>query len=385
MVWTSPERLSGLIGSIYEAGLEPDRWTRVLPQVAAMFDSQQAAFNVLDGKAKTVQFIAAHGLQDSDFALFRAFVAATDAPLWYQTAPAERPSLRSAVSLDSDFSRSSYYNEVIRPSGSFYALLAPVMRGQEHHVDLFIARELGCSDYQTEHLQMMKILVPHIRRAVELSQKLATGRALRSAFSHLRFGVMFVDPHLRVIDMNAAAEALVGRPLGPLGVKSGELLITDARSHAALQRLVTNACYLRDGLIPGVGGDILIRADDNNHADPDIALSVGPLLDPDALGIPFERCAALFIREISLDLPAGFAEQLRAIFDLSPKEASLAAAIASGRTLKLAADDNRIQFSTARSYLEKIFQKTGTRQQSQLVALLKSAQTITRASSRVLD
>ena len=37
------------------------------------------------------------------------------------------------------------------------------------------------------------------------------------------------------------------------------------------------------------------------------------------------------------------------------------------------AEVSDIKFSTARSYLEQIFLKTGTNQQSQLVALLKSA------------
>lgn len=375
MAVVSAERLSGVIGGIYDAALEPDRWIGVLPAIAAMFDSQQVALNVLDGSAKTVQFIAAHGLEDSDFALFRAFAATTEAPIWYQTAPADRPSLRSAISDDRDFSRSPYYNEVIRPSGSFYALLAPVMRSQEHHVDLFVAREMDCDDYSAGHLDTMQALVPHVRRAVELSRKLTSGRALLSAFAHLPFGVMFVDPQLRVIDMNAAAEAAVARSRSPLGVRSGELSITEARSHAQLQRLVIDACRLRDGLTPGVGGDIMIRADRATHAAVDIALSVAPLAS-NALGIPFERCAVIFIREISLDLPAGFVEQMRALFDLSPKEAILAASLASGLSLKQAAEDNHIQISTARSYLEKIFHKTGARQQSQLVAILKSAQTI---------
>jgi DNA-binding CsgD family transcriptional regulator len=69
---------------------------------------------------------------------------------------------------------------------------------------------------------------------------------------------------------------------------------------------------------------------------------------------------------------------LRALFDLSPAEAKLAAALSSGRTLQQAADDAQIRISTARSYLEAVLRKTGTRQQSQLVALLKSAQPLVR-------
>jgi DNA-binding CsgD family transcriptional regulator len=64
---------------------------------------------------------------------------------------------------------------------------------------------------------------------------------------------------------------------------------------------------------------------------------------------------------------------LSGLFDLTPAEAKLAASLASGQALKSAAEVSEIKFSTARSYLEKIFRKTGTRQQSELVALLKSA------------
>jgi hypothetical protein len=42
------------------------------------------------------------------------------------------------------------------------------------------------------------------------------------------------------------------------------------------------------------------------------------------------------------------------------------------RGLKVAAAEAGLQFSTMRTYLNRIFRKTGTNQQSQLVALLKS-------------
>ena len=376
MAVVSSALLSGVIADLYDAALEPGLWTRVLPSIADMFDSQQVAFNVLDGSGRTVPFIAAHGLGADDFELFRAFAATTDAPQWFQTAPADRPSLRSAVSPDREFSRTPYYNEVIRPSGSFYALLGPVGRGGARHIDLIVARDKASQDYDAGHLATMQILTSHLGRAVELSRKLATGRSLLSAFSYLPFGVMFVDPHLRVVGMNAAAETIVMRQ-GPLGVKSGMLSISDAGNHAALQHLVLDACHVRDGVVRGVGGDLLIRSK-RQGIDADFAVSVGPLIDPRHELSFTEPHAAVFIREISLELPADFKDQMRAFFDLTPKEAVLAASLASGMTLKEAAADAHIRINTARSYLDSIFLKTGTHQQSQLVALLKSAQPLTR-------
>jgi DNA-binding CsgD family transcriptional regulator len=67
---------------------------------------------------------------------------------------------------------------------------------------------------------------------------------------------------------------------------------------------------------------------------------------------------------------------LSGLFDLSPSESRLAVSLADGTPLKTAAAANDIKLTTARAYLEQIFRKTGTNKQSQLVALLKSANVV---------
>jgi DNA-binding NarL/FixJ family response regulator len=69
---------------------------------------------------------------------------------------------------------------------------------------------------------------------------------------------------------------------------------------------------------------------------------------------------------------------LTGLFDLTPAEVRLATALAKGLNLKMAAAEAGLQFSTVRTYLNRIFRKTGTNQQSQLVALLKSAHPLRR-------
>jgi DNA-binding CsgD family transcriptional regulator len=64
---------------------------------------------------------------------------------------------------------------------------------------------------------------------------------------------------------------------------------------------------------------------------------------------------------------------LTGLFDLTLAEVKLATALAKGLSLKMAANEAGLQLSTVRTYLNRIFRKTGTNQQSQLVALLKSA------------
>ncbi|MCA6120326.1 hypothetical protein J6500_00180 [Bradyrhizobium sp. WSM 1704] len=69
---------------------------------------------------------------------------------------------------------------------------------------------------------------------------------------------------------------------------------------------------------------------------------------------------------------------LTALFDLTRAEVQLATALAQGLNLKDAAAEAGLKFSTVRTYLNRIFRKTGTNQQSQLVALLKSAHSFQR-------
>lgn len=65
---------------------------------------------------------------------------------------------------------------------------------------------------------------------------------------------------------------------------------------------------------------------------------------------------------------------LIALFDLTIAEARLASALAAGLSLREAAAQCGLQFGSARTYLERVFRKTGTHGQGQLIAMLKSAQ-----------
>jgi DNA-binding CsgD family transcriptional regulator len=68
--------------------------------------------------------------------------------------------------------------------------------------------------------------------------------------------------------------------------------------------------------------------------------------------------------------PASFKERLRMAFSLTESEAQLAALLANGEELREAARKLQITYGTARTRLAQIFQKTDTRRQAELVALL---------------
>jgi DNA-binding CsgD family transcriptional regulator len=66
-------------------------------------------------------------------------------------------------------------------------------------------------------------------------------------------------------------------------------------------------------------------------------------------------------------------EQLRRLFGLTNAEAALAAEILKGDGRRAAAQRCGITDGTAKTHLEHIFEKTGTRRQAELIRLLLSA------------
>lgn len=67
---------------------------------------------------------------------------------------------------------------------------------------------------------------------------------------------------------------------------------------------------------------------------------------------------------------AGTPDRLGALLGLSPVESRLAAALARGESLNEASATAGVRISSARTYMKRIFEKTGTRRQAQLVGLI---------------
>jgi DNA-binding CsgD family transcriptional regulator len=71
-------------------------------------------------------------------------------------------------------------------------------------------------------------------------------------------------------------------------------------------------------------------------------------------------------------------DSLRRAFDLTYREAHVAIAVAQGNGLQAAADAMGVALTTARSQLQQVFAKTGTRQQAELAALVNRTLTVLR-------
>ena len=222
-------------------------------------------------------------------------------------------------------------------------------------------------------IELMARIAPHMARAARISRDLRISRMI-SGPPGLSAGIVVLNRRMRLVAANAAADAMLSLPGSPLDLRSGTMRARDAAVAGQLARLVAGACAPRGRVLPGLGGDILIRgATVKGMTRRDLSVSIGPLAEPHGPRVMGEPCAALFVREVTLGLPDNFTANVRRVYELTPKEAELAAGLAAGRSLATIAAEDGIARSTLRSRLEVVFLKTGTHRQAELVALLKSA------------
>jgi DNA-binding CsgD family transcriptional regulator/PAS domain-containing protein len=373
-----PSVFSGAIGTIYNAASGAGTWDEAVARLRALFNASTACFARIGPNLGPDDNISIGG--DPDFLrLFieeRSFHSNRQADA-VRAAPVGMVYRDQALVEDDWLKRSQFWNEWMAPQDMYGGIACKVLASEQSSWMFDVQRGRGQPAFEASDMDLLKLLAPHLSRAADIRRQIQSTRLAASTLSDVPFGIVLVDASMRIKSMNDRAQTMLDGTGSVLLRKSGRLTTASAAKTAALRNLVVNACSRTGDLVTGVGGDLMLSAPGGN-SDLSLAISVGPLVGSAEKLRFVGPHATVFMRAMSLALPAGTIRQARALFGLSPKEASLAASLASGRTLKQAATDNGILLSTARSYMSSIFRKTGTSQQSHLVALLRNAQTVAR-------
>lgn len=205
---------------------------------------------------------------------------------------------------------------------------------------------------------------------------------LASAYEALPYGMLLLDETGRVRYRNRIAEALITGSAS-LAVVQGRLTASEPRSAKRLEDALRLAGSADDALRRG--GVVALAKPDSR-----IPLSLkiiplehekGGLLDS---GRSILVCAA--DPELPVDLAA---HDLKSMLNLTPAEARVAMALFEGHSLKEAAQQLSISSNTARIHLSRIFDKTDTKRQSELIGLMTRlsmwSSTTSRRASPIQD
>lgn len=232
-----------------------------------------------------------------------------------------------------------------------------------------ILRAENAKPFGREEQQQLAILMPHLKRVLEMRQRVEglqlLNQASSNALDRLPTGVILVDAAGRVVFANTAAEAILSAGDG-LTVDACRLTALRASDTVSLRGLIAAAARTTGGQSVHPGGVMALARP--NHARP-LSVMVAPVFGAASYAGRDQVAAAVFVS--NPDQPQSpDPDVLRALFGLTGAECRLTVAMCAGLSLAEAAGSLGITRETAKSYLKQAFAKTGTSRQSELVAVV---------------
>lgn len=363
------EQLSTLVAAIYDAALAPDNWPAVLLACRDFVGGMAAAIFAKD--AAGLRFQIYHqdgGISEAQGRLYaenyQRLDPATQGHLFTEI---DQPvSTADLMDLD-EFRASRFYREWSAPLGIADFISAPIEKsgGWAAMFGVFLPDSHGLANAET--YRRMRLIVPHIRRAVLVGKAIDHDRqqaaSLEDTFDGLAAAMVLVDAQGRVVHANAAARAMAG---GAISVRNGALVVSDRAVSSALKDIF--ACSSDGDAAIGERGISLALT--SPEGEP-YAAHVLPLSSGERrrAGARYAAVAALFVQQKSIDGPAA-PELIARTYGLTLTELRVLVAIVQVGGVPETSVALGIAETTVKTHLHRVYAKTGTSRQAELVRLV---------------
>jgi DNA-binding CsgD family transcriptional regulator/PAS domain-containing protein len=372
----SYKRLLEAVARIRRTELAPETWPEALEAVAECLDARKAvSFRVHTGSGEVRGFRDLN-IGEAAVSRFAAYYRRLDpwlqgfSPAWQAGSPFRCTEIIS----DSALRRTEYYNDFIKPLDIRFALSSIPLRSDGWMDVLTFFRGVSSEDFDDASLEVFQVLLEHIAQALDIQRRIGLlehrARGLGAALDRISQAVIVLDGAGRIIHANAAAQEVFNAADG-LAVTDGRIEAWHAGAADALDRAlrhvdeVTTPAAIRQRRVISVPRPSGCRA---------YVLRISPMardeevLDVNDTGNAPRALVLINDPDAGLRVPA--LRELRDVYQLTPTEAALAAAIAEGRTVSEVAAREGIAVDTARKRLKAVFEKTNTHRQSELIRRL---------------
>lgn len=367
----SRDELIGLITRIYEAAADQNRWPVFLEKLAELFAARTTT--LLLQNLQQPQGNVAFAVR-TDPALVREYEEHYSKVTVWSTRGRHLMTQGNVVTGEmvcsaSDVRRSEY-SEYLGKLGVFHGYGAVIQRDNALASMLVSLRPARVGPFERNDVEILQILMPHLQQAVQIHRRLAGSQIVErgslEALNRSALGIVLLDADGRIIFVNRTGEAILQRQDG-LSIERGELRAANVSDTGALRGFLANAARQAEGASLRANGILAIgrpslRAPYAVMATPFPALSAAlPGLTTSAI--------AVFIRDpdaawkIDEDI-------LQTIYGLTGVEVRVATRLATGRSVDQIATEMGLTPGTTRWYLKRLFEKTGTRGQPDLVRVV---------------
>jgi DNA-binding CsgD family transcriptional regulator len=268
----------------------------------------------------------------------------------------------------SEYVETRVYKEWARPQGWVDHLGANLDKSATSFSAFGIFRSDEQGRVDDEMRRRMRLIVPHVRRAVLIGNVMDLDKAGVTAFadtlSGLAAGVFLIDKNARIVWANTSGQAML-EDGEILRQKDFVLTAANPRIGTTLPEIIASA---RDGdAAVGVNGISLpLSAPPEPWLAHILPLTSGIRRDA---GIAYSAVAAVFVHKASLETPSSM-QTMSKLYGLTPGELRVLAALSEVGGISEAAEVVGISEATVKTHLQRLFGKTDTNRQAELVKLV---------------
>jgi DNA-binding CsgD family transcriptional regulator len=366
------EDFSAIVADIYDAALDPPLWRKVLKNVCAFTrGGPSASLFWQDAARKTGNSYFVWGGEARFGQLYwEKYIALNPFTPAAGSFPVEQLYSAADVLPPPEFIETEFYKEWMSPQGWGDVLSVNLDKTATGRAVFSIARHARDGLVDEEMRQRVRLLVPHVRRAVMIGKLIDLNRhqaaALADTLDGLHAGAFLVDADGRLVHANTSANDMLND--GNVLHANGRLVAFDAKGDQELHDIFAAA---RDGdaALGGKGVAVQLTARNGDR----FVTHVLPLTTGARrkAGVPYSAVAAVFVQRAGNDTPPSL-DALAERYQLTPSELRVLIAIIDIGGVPEVAATLHLSQATVRTHLRHVFEKTGVRRQADLVKLIAS-------------
>jgi DNA-binding CsgD family transcriptional regulator/PAS domain-containing protein len=367
----SARRLSELIGAIYDCAIDPALWPETMREICSDLRCAGSTIVLVDLLRFRPRFLKSWNYdleaiaRDPGYAQeAMSFIGQLPLATW----PIDEPLSTARHITVERMQNTRLANEFVFPAGMADSMVTVVARDPQRFGLFAVIRDDSVGPTTDDDQEQLRLLAPHIRRAITISDLLDLKALEVSAFSAAldRFaaGVIVVAEENRILLANETAREMFSEG-GPIVSRKGRLAANDRTANAELGKAIDMA--RGDEAAMGAAG---IGVSLGSSAEQPVIAHVLPLAQGELRTRLLPKAtAAVFVTAPATSSTFDF-NVLTRTYGLTPAEIRLCEQLSAGRTLNEAAQQMKVSITTARTHLARVFAKTDVSRQTDLVALI---------------
>lgn len=368
----SDKKIYNLVGLIYETAKDfsSQAWLDVYQQMSTLLSSGAGSLSLYSPKSNRFDFVATN--LDSDLieeynnqyqhiSPFRKKIVQMNAGETFS---------RAKQMADKEFLKTQIYQEYFKKQDVFNYEYQTLFKDKNVSGGVSFSRPESMKNFGKNELKVMQMLAPHLQRAFQIYVKFSEverdKQIMIGCLEKIPQSVIVLDKSGRVVFSNENANKFVVEKDGLELGRNGVLLANLPHESKKLQILLQSVFEPNINSSVNFGGVLQISRASGLRP---LSLLVSPFSEQQCANSQSEKFALLFVNDPEQKVET-VEPILREMYGLTAAESKITAILAQGTSVIEACELLKIKPNTIRTHLKRIFSKTETNRQSELMKLI---------------